>query len=76
MKLNDIQDLQLINCEEGSRKLFSFRPATFFDFALLRCKGSSALTTYILNNNKTIRKSKETSENEIKTNLKNIHEFN
>ena len=64
MKLNDIGDLQLINSEtESSEKFYNFRPATFFDFALFCCKGSSTLTVDILNNNKSIRKSKETSEN-------------
>ena len=71
MKLNDMGDLQK-ESSESSRKIFNFRPATFFDFALLRCKGSNALTTDTLNNNnnKSIRKSKETltNENEISRN--------
>ena len=77
MKLNDIGDLLLINSKtESSRKTFNFWPATFFDFALLCCKGSKALTTDILNNNENIRKSKETSANETETSTKNTHHCN
>ena len=61
---------------ESTRKIFNLWPATFFDFALLCCKGSSALTTDILHNNKNIQKSNETSANEIETSLKNPHQCN
>ena len=78
MKLNDIENLQLTNSErQSSRKFCNFRAGTFFDFALLCCKGSSTLTADVLNNNnKSIRKSKETSTSQIETSLKNTHQFN